>query len=309
MAPSVDVTLQSHPLQPNMKDEMKKKEAIKRAIKPLQEHEQNEETFLDLNSALMPQTLKARWTKEHYLREVHRARYLNRPAVMFTQPLLEMLTRTPWYVVPLIWLPVSFGLLMAASSMPSSLFFASSLGNMIELALMWVLGVFTWTFFEYVFHRFVFHVDGLWLPDHQAAFVVHFLLHGFHHFLPMDPYRLVMPPVLLVAIWSPVYLLLSFILPKRWLYGANAGGLVGYVAYDLFHYAFHHANLQLKQNRVESNKSLLQLVMEHARARKKVHMAHHYASYVSSFGVTSSFWDRVFGTLSTPNTSSSGLSS
>ena len=50
-----------------------------------------------------------------------------------------------------------------------------------------MLGIVVWTFIEYTVHRFVFHIDAL-LPNHPKAFVAHFLLHGVHHYLPMDKY-------------------------------------------------------------------------------------------------------------------------
>jgi len=49
------------------------------------------------------------------------------------------------------------------------------------------LGVVIWTLLEYTLHRFLFHVDE-WLPDHPAFLTLHFLLHGVHHYLPMDRY-------------------------------------------------------------------------------------------------------------------------
>ena len=48
-----------------------------------------------------------------------------------------------------------------------------------------LLGNFIWTLLEYGFHRLLFHVD-YFLPDHPAALTVHFLMHGIHHYLPMD---------------------------------------------------------------------------------------------------------------------------
>jgi sterol desaturase/sphingolipid hydroxylase (fatty acid hydroxylase superfamily) len=42
-----------------------------------------------------------------------------------------------------------------------------------------------WTIIEYLMHRFLFHLDEL-LPDRPLFFTLHFLLHGIHHYLPMD---------------------------------------------------------------------------------------------------------------------------
>lgn len=50
-----------------------------------------------------------------------------------------------------------------------------------------LLGNLIWTLLEYGFHRFLFHVDRL-LPDMPAFLTFHFLMHGVHHYLPMDRY-------------------------------------------------------------------------------------------------------------------------
>lgn len=136
----------------------------------------SDDEFLDINAPLMPQMLRKRWTKRYYLEQVHKARYLPRPAVLFPFLVLEILTRTPWYVIPLVWLPIITFLAARAFR---------EIDALTTTVVMWFIGLFGWTLAEYIFHRSLFHIDAL-LPDHQLAFVVHFLLHGFHHFLPMD---------------------------------------------------------------------------------------------------------------------------
>ena len=34
------------------------------------------------------------------------------------------------------------------------------------------------------------------MPDNRVCITLHFLMHGIHHYLPMDKLRLVMPPLL-----------------------------------------------------------------------------------------------------------------
>lgn len=46
-------------------------------------------------------------------------------------------------------------------------------------------GNFFWTVLEYGMHRFLFHIDDI-LPDHPVFLTLHFLLHGIHHYMPMD---------------------------------------------------------------------------------------------------------------------------
>lgn len=131
--------------------------------------------FLDLRKALIPQFFTTSFTKEFYLEQVHKPRYLPTPAIFFGHPLLEPLSKTVWYVVPILWLP------FAAYQFSQSLSYDMSLLSTFSFA----LGLLIWTLLEYLLHRFLFHVDD-YLPDHQMAFLIHFTLHGFHHYLPMD---------------------------------------------------------------------------------------------------------------------------
>lgn len=120
-----------------------------------------------------------------------------------------------------------------------------------------------------------------WLPDNRVGLTLHFLLHGVHHYLPMDKYRLVMPPTLFVVLATPFWKLAHAIFYWHW-HTATAvfcGGIFGYICYDLTHYFLHHQNLPLWY-----------------RELKKYHLAHHFLDYELGFGVTSKVWDRVFGT-------------
>ena len=81
-----------------------------------------------------------------------------------------------------------------------------------------------------------------YLPDNRVAITAHFLLHGIHHYLPMDKYRLVMPPVLLVVLASPFWKVAHLIFFHNWYAGLAGfcGGIFGYIMYDLTHYFLHH---------------------------------------------------------------------
>jgi 4-hydroxysphinganine ceramide fatty acyl 2-hydroxylase len=228
--------------------------------------------FLDLNKPLLLQVWYGGFTKEFYLDQIHRPRHYKGGA---SAPLfgnfLEPLSLTPWWVVPMLWLPlVGYGLYLASDGFPSVL----------NQAAFWGLGLAIWTLLEYLLHRFIFHLDE-WLPDHRAGLTLHFLLHGIHHYLPMDRYRLVMPPTLFVALATPFWKLAHTIFFWDWSLATTVycGGIAGYVCYDLTHYFLHHQNLPLWYKQL-----------------KKYHLAHHFLDYENGFGVTSRFWDRVFGT-------------
>ena len=81
-----------------------------------------------------------------------------------------------------------------------------------------------------------------YLPDNRVGITGHFLLHGIHHYLPMDRYRLVMPPALFVLLAAPFYKLAQTVFYWDW-YAAVAvfcGGVFGYICYDETHYFLHH---------------------------------------------------------------------
>ncbi|KAK5632590.1 hypothetical protein RRF57_008304 [Xylaria bambusicola] len=228
--------------------------------------------FLDLNKPLLMQVWFGGFTKEFYLDQVHRPRHYKGGA---SAPLfgnfLEPLSMTPWWVVPLLWLPAdAYGTYLASQGF-------QSYG---ALAAAWLLGVFIWTLVEYILHRCLFHLD-YYLPDNRVGLTMHFLLHGIHHYLPMDKYRLVMPPTLFLVLATPFWKLAHTLFFFNW-HLATAiycGGIFGYVMYDMTHYFLHHQNLPLWY-----------------KGLKKYHLAHHFLDYELGFGVTSAFWDRIFKT-------------
>ena len=55
----------------------------------------------------------------------------------------------------------------------------------VKTLLCFLFGNLIWTVLEYGLHRFLFHIDDL-LPDHPVFLTLHFLLHGIHHYMPMD---------------------------------------------------------------------------------------------------------------------------
>lgn len=59
-----------------------------------------------------------------------------------------------------------------------------------------------------------------------------------------------------------------------------AGFILGYLFYDISHYAIHHFNMHSK----------------FWLAIKNHHMLHHYQDEYKGYGVSSPFWDIIFGT-------------
>lgn len=224
--------------------------------------------FLDLEKPLLPQILFGDFTKDFYVDQVNRPRHFGKTSAPLFGNFLEPLTKTAWWVIPVVWLPVVIYHFSVAWKNQ----------NHFLTVFLFGVGVFVWTFIEYFLHRFVFHFDE-WLPQNNVMFVIHFLLHGCHHYLPMDPNRLVMPPSLFVILCTPFYWAVFRLLPLYWAYAGFAGGLFGYVYYDECHYWLHHSKMP-----------------KFMRKLKKFHLEHHYKNYQLAFGITSWFWDNVFGT-------------
>ncbi|KAM5533569.1 hypothetical protein V8D89_012785 [Ganoderma adspersum] len=254
--------------------------------------------FLDLREPLFMQVLRANWSKSYYLQQVHQPRHLADSPRLFGPWYLEIFTRTSWYVVPTIWLPIAayIGLRSLAqfsngayslplfSVDPWAPIKALQAGRIAPEALVYaipsfILGNLVWTILEYIFHRFLFHIDRL-LPDHPYALMIHFLMHGIHHYLPMDRLRLVMPPVLFVVLSTPMTKLAHLIFPTAMANGVISGAFTFYVIYDVMHYALHHSRLPA-----------------YAKEMKKYHLAHHYKNFDLGFGVTSKIWDYIFNTV------------
>eukprot|EP01100_Stratorugosa_tubuloviscum_P010465 TRINITY_DN449_c0_g1_i1.p1 TRINITY_DN449_c0_g1~~TRINITY_DN449_c0_g1_i1.p1 ORF type:complete len:348 (-),score=128.34 TRINITY_DN449_c0_g1_i1:98-1141(-) len=187
---------------------------------------------------------------------------------LFGPAWMEIFTRTKWWVVPLIWLPVIFFLVCNC---------ALTFGlNLITLG-WFITGLFGWITFEYFFHRCIYH----WVPPpYFLTNVLHFLLHGCHHLIPMDSDRLVAPPLLSGAIVSPGLLLL-YVMPLHIWQMFFSGFGIGYICYDLTHYFVH----------------FVQPSSGYAKMIKRNHMKHHYKDHNLNYGVSNPLYDYIFGTI------------
>ena len=130
-------------------------------------------------------------------------------------------------------------------------------------------GLLGWTGIEYVLHRFVLH--GV-QPFRRW--------HALHH---ARPTALIGTPTLLTALlFATLVFLPALQLGDVWSACAlTLGLLLGYLAYGLAHHAVHHWRTDIAW----------------LRLLKRRHALHHHGAQPCCYGVSSSFWDRVFGTL------------
>jgi dihydroceramide fatty acyl 2-hydroxylase len=199
----------------------------------------------------------------------------------FASSLAEACSKTPWWVVPLVWLP-----LFVAVQAYCACVLAVCAG---ALAGWGALGVVAWQGLEYLIHRFVFHAD---LTSYWGI-TLHFLFHGCHHKYPMDGQRLVFPPLPASALVAAVYGALTACLPPPCALPLFAGMGYGYVAYDCLHYAIHHS-------RADGGRGCLRLPL--LRDLRRRHMHHHYRDHGSGYGISSSLYDVLLGTSPLPET-------
>ena len=206
---------------------------------------------------------------------------VNHSLRLFQSDLLESCTKCPWWLVPLCWIPYSFYMMwLATTHIPCTLSWIEApvpLDWMNVVALL-PMGILIWTLIEYCLHRFIFHMNppqsGLWLQ-------FHFAIHGQHHKVhtvyanlnshphsrvyatqvPFDNMRLVFPPLPAGIIMLILYVALLHVLPLAALRAMFAGGILGYISYDMLHYFFHHGSPQ-------PGSYLANL--------KSYHIAHHY---------------------------------
>ena len=189
-------------------------------------------------------------------------------ARLFKNDFLEMLTKTHPLLIWGMYIPVIYYFLYIAEV---KIFYSPG-----RILLTFLAGIFFWTFFEYMAHRFIFH----WITDSDWGKKFTYTLHGNHHHFPRDKQRLFMPPV-------PSLIFSGIILSAMYLImGTNSlmffpGFLLGYLTYGSMHYAIHAWNPPFKW----------------MKPLWRNHHLHHYKNEHLGFGVSSTLWDHIFGTM------------
>lgn len=187
---------------------------------------------------------------------------------LFENPWLERMTRVRPLTVALVW--------SAAIGALGGWVAADARFALLPALALALAGGLAWTLFEYVLHRFVFH----WRAGSAWGRRLVFLMHGCHHNQPDDPLRAVMPPLASVPLAALLFGLTLMAMPMPWAGAFFVGFLVGYVHYDLTHWACHQAEPRTAWG----------------RRLKRHHLRHHYAVADGNWGVGTPLWDRVFGT-------------
>jgi sterol desaturase/sphingolipid hydroxylase (fatty acid hydroxylase superfamily) len=187
---------------------------------------------------------------------------------MFDTPLIEFFSRIHPLSPFAFWVPLLGGILAWSISAGTSPMLA---------AVLFVVGLFAWTLFEYGLHRYVFHFVGP--KPWQRRF--HFVFHGVHHDFPQDSRRLVMPLGVSIPIGLFFFLLADALTPLPIACALLAGFGTGYLLYDGLHYFTHHLRAKSRLGKY----------------LKKYHLVHHHTGVEGKWGVTTPIWDYAFGTV------------
>ncbi len=189
-------------------------------------------------------------------------------ARLFKNPALEMLTKAHPLVIWGMYIPIfTFLIYLGANN------YGMSAKTTI---LVFLAGAFFWSIFEYLAHRFIFHL----VTESKLGKRISYILHGNHHEYPRDRQRLFMPPVPSIILATIVFSIMFLILGK-YAFAFFPGFLIGYLLYGSMHYAIHAWNPPFKW----------------MKPLWRNHHLHHYKDEGKGFGVSSTVWDHVFGTM------------
>lgn len=128
-------------------------------------------------------------------------------------------------------------------------------------------GVFVWTFSEYAFHRWMYHMGfPITVSGHQK-----------HHDEPTA--YIALPWMVAPLLFLPIHQVFANFLHLRGFSAFLAGWFGGYILYGFTHHSLHHYKLPFAWYR-------------HMQSEHRIH----HALPDSNYGVTTRLWDKVFRT-------------
>ncbi|XP_032892054.1 fatty acid 2-hydroxylase [Amblyraja radiata] len=243
-----------------------------------------ENDLVDWNKPLLWQVGLLR---EKYDEWVHQP--IDRPIRLFYSDLVEACSKTAWYMVPLVWIPIvilcSWYCYTDLAQGNTRIFTSFTTEYSIRVhkycfPLLFVFGMFLWSLVEYLIHRYVFHMKPP--ASNYYLITLHFMLHGQHHKSPFDGSRLVFPPVPASLVVALFYAAFHLIAPGAVGKSIFIGGLGGYVVYDMIHYYLHYGSPKKGS---------------YLYGLKAYHVKHHFEHQKLGFGITSRLWDYPFKTV------------
>jgi sterol desaturase/sphingolipid hydroxylase (fatty acid hydroxylase superfamily) len=145
-----------------------------------------------------------------------------------------------------------------------------------KVGIIFLGGIVFWTLAEYFLHRFVFHIKVKTETGKRFSYIVH----GNHHHYPRDKQRLFMPPFPSIVI-ALFFFFIFYVFLNNNTFAFFPGFMLGYLAYASMHYAIHAWHPPFKW----------------LKPLWRNHHLHHYKNEDRGFGVSSTLWDHIFGTM------------
>jgi sterol desaturase/sphingolipid hydroxylase (fatty acid hydroxylase superfamily) len=190
---------------------------------------------------------------------------------LFENTFLEPLTKAPPYISAATYILVALSFLYVGYE-------RLVVHSIWTAAAIYIGAIAFWTLFEYFAHRYIFHVDE-YFPDSELASTIAYTLHGIHHEYPRDKERIIMPPVPGVMILT-LLSVISFTIMGDYALLFMPGFITGYLLYTRIHYLTHTPPIP-----------------DYLKKHYKHHSLHHYKYPEKAFGISTTFWDRVFRTM------------
>ncbi len=149
--------------------------------------------------------------------------------------------------------------------------------NWLTSILLLSIGIGFWSLFEYVTHRWIYHIN---FKNRRVKWFFE-TFHLYHHTVPKD-YRVLNAGLLMIY---PLFFLFSgffFLITLDLTYTAwiSFGAITYYFFYENIHYLIHYK---------EYKKGYLHKI-------QKFHLYHHYRNWNKNYGNTITIWDKVFRT-------------
>lgn len=188
--------------------------------------------------------------------------------VIFNSGFKEFFTQTHPYIAIFLFIIIGLSLTFYA--------YINQLISSYTVLILLPLGIFSFTFVEYMIHRYLFHMD----ISNKIRERIQYGAHGVHHEYPNDQGRLVMPPLLSIPL-STILFFIAYLVIGNLAFSFMGGFFVGYGLYLFVHYIVHAWKMP---------KNIFKTLWIY-------HNIHHYQNEEVAFGVTSPLWDRIFGTM------------
>lgn len=137
------------------------------------------------------------------------------------------------------------------------------------------VGLFLWSFIEYIMHRFAFHFKF----KNEKLKWFHSIFHLSHHQHLHDK-RKYQTLILLSLPSGFLYYFILKLIVGNYIEPVFTGFIAGYVLYEFTHASTHKMKME----------------STFVKQLKQHHMHHHFLDQEKNFGVTSPFWDIIFKT-------------